>query len=210
VTCIAEPISWLRLERRSLGELADPSIESHLAACAACRACADRIAAPGPVLRALPTAPPRRAWVLRFWWAGALASAAAVLVLLLLPRNPAPASTPRIRIKGGVDLVVTAVRERAGFLTHTPTTFAPGDRFKLMLTCSTPTPVLAEVVVFQHGAPSFPLSPARLTCGNDVVLPGAFSITSPAPALACVAIDTDRDTVTPHHPAVACLSLAPE
>lgn len=49
LTCIGTPVSWLRLERLALGELAGDeasAIEAHLRECPACRACADECAEP--------------------------------------------------------------------------------------------------------------------------------------------------------------------
>jgi len=46
VACTREPVSWLRLERYALGELgadAARAIEVHVAECAACRGCLERI-----------------------------------------------------------------------------------------------------------------------------------------------------------------------
>ena len=214
MSCIAEPISWLRLERYALGELAATdarAVSEHVAACAVCRGCLDRITADAralPPLRA-PALAARRRWSWpRLAWAGALATAAAALLLFVIVRpEPTHAPSAHLRLKGGVELVVTAVRDRAGTITLAPTTFAPGDRFKLRLTCSTPTPVSADIVVFQNDAPAFPLAPTRLTCGNDVVLPGAFTITGSSPALACVAIDRDRTALTPRSPGLACVQL---
>jgi len=219
--CIATPVSWLRLERYALGELAGAearAIADHVAACPACRTCLGRIEGDAralPPLSAIAAPPPRR-WLPRLAWAGGLAAAVAALLLVVL--RPAPseiAPSDHLRIKGGGSLVVSTVRERAGTITLGATTFAAGDRFKLRLTCSTPIAVTADIVVFQRDArdtwqPAFPLPRASLTCGNDVVLPGAFTITGPAPALACVSLAPDRTALTPLRPDVACVALAPD
>ena len=83
---------------------------------------------------------------------------------------------PRIAIKGGEELIVSVVRE------------VGGDRYKVRVTCSAPTELDAEVVVHQDGEASSPLPPARLRCGNEVVLPGAFTLTSRTPAVVCLAV----------------------
>ena len=42
MTCVSEPISWLRLEQHALTPDAD--VDAHLASCDACRSCRDEIA----------------------------------------------------------------------------------------------------------------------------------------------------------------------
>jgi anti-sigma factor RsiW len=94
--CTGEPISWLRLERYRLGELAEGErarVAEHLTACATCAGCMERIeadetvtlpalelgaGAARPAGVATPASPPRRLRLLA--GAGALA-AAAVMVL---------------------------------------------------------------------------------------------------------------------------------
>jgi hypothetical protein len=79
-----------------------------------------------------------------------------------------------VRVTGG-ELVVSLVRERAGVVTATPTSFARADRFKVRVTCSPGVAdVDVDVVVFQDGEAAWPLAPTRLRCGNQVVVPGAL------------------------------------
>ena len=142
------PVSWLRLERYVLGELATDegvAIRGHLATCASCRACADRIAGdaqrdlpPLPAAAAgaageLPAAPARDGWWRRWFGprhAVAFAAVAAVFALIVLgPRERAHVDGPRIiAIKGG-DVALELVRERDGSTAWEPTSFAPGDHF---------------------------------------------------------------------------------
>jgi hypothetical protein len=226
LACTGEAISWLRLERYALGELPAPAeaqIAGHVAGCPACRGCLDQIRGDHRQLPrlVLPAPTPRRPW----WrsrpvWGGAVLAAAAILIFFLVrggePRRGA-APGPRVAIKGGGDLVVSIVRERGGEVALDATTYRPGDRFKLRVTCDRAVRVHADVVVFTNdggGAAAFPLPPARLTCGNQVVVPGAFAITGTAPATVCLAVDPDRPIDRPAlrgpGAGMGCRPLAPE
>jgi hypothetical protein len=206
------PVSWLRLERVALGELPAgerAEVADHLAGCARCRACADRIAAdardlpplllPSPAAAtavqaeapALPARPPRRRP--RIDWRQALAGVAAAVIVTVALRPgrppPGPGTGPRVvAIKGG-DVTIELVRERDGSVALEPTSFAPGDRFKLLLTCPPPLQLHADVAVLQDGAPAYPGAPALIACGNRVPLPTAFRITGAGAATVCVAVD---------------------
>jgi anti-sigma factor RsiW len=207
-SCTAEPVSWLLLEQLALGEL-DPvrqrAIEAHLAGCAACRAARDHIEAD----RARPLAPlpelavararrraPRRVAVA----AATLAAAAALLLFIRDRRAPDPSPDPsRGGAKGG-ELAVGLVRDRGGEVTLDPTGFRPGDRFKVLVTCVSAGEVDVDVAVLQAGATFHPLERARLRCGNQVPLPGAFRLTGDQPAAICAIVGGQR----------ACADLAPE
>jgi len=232
--CVAEPVSWLRLERFALGELngaAASAVRAHVDACPACRFCLeqirdDRVAL--PALPALPAPPPRRwAWPRVLLGGGALAAAAAALLLWFVVRGPAgPAAVgdrelpgQRLGLKGGGALVVSLVRDRDGDVAIDPASFAAGDRLKVRVTCDRATRIWADVVVYQvergrRGA-SFPFEPAALDCGNLVTLPGAFRLDGRAPAWICLAIG---DTAAPDRAAlargtagrIACVSLRPD
>jgi hypothetical protein len=226
--CTGEPISWLRLERLALGELdatAAAAANAHLDACGACRAAFDRIRADAVALPPLPApvAAPPRSWFPRWTWAAASLAAAAAMVLLWIGlRDADPGGVPGavVGVKGGGALTLSLVRERDGVVTLDATSYRDGDRFKVRITCDRAVAATADVVVYQteHGrrAASFPLPVARLSCGNEVVLPGAFHLDGDAPALVCLAVtepgeDGDRRAMMrapPPH--AACRTLAAE
>src|SRR5262245_49716705 len=129
--CIGEPISWPRLERYAASG-GDAAIRDHVAACAACRQCLDEIERDVVALPPLVVAARRKWWKLRLPIAGALAAAALVLVLLR-PREPAQDGIARVKGLGIVEIDV--VRERGGVTRDDVRTYAPGDRFKVIVTC---------------------------------------------------------------------------
>jgi hypothetical protein len=206
VTCSGEPVSWGRLERHAAGA-PDAAAAEHLAACASCRACLERIRADEVRLPALPEPAPRSRWWL--WSVVPAAAAAALLVVLVRPRPP------RVSVKGAGEVVLSVVRERDGAVAFDPTTFRAGDRWKLRVTCAPGPTLWADVVVLSDGEPAaFPLEAAALACGNDVTLPGAFRLTGRAPARVCVALDVDgppdRTAAGAGRGALACARLVPE
>ena len=199
--CTGEPVSWLRLEQHALAP--DPSLAQHLEECAACRACFTSIEVdrgrPLPRLGEVAIAAAarrRRLRRARFAATGTALAAAAVLVLVLLGRGDE--NMPGI--KGGDDLVLDLIRERAGEVVGHPTSYRDGDRFKLVVTCAAPGQVEVAVTVEQAGELFTPLAPARISCGNRVVLPGAFSLTGTEPARVCVRLAG----------AAACARLLPD
>jgi hypothetical protein len=232
VACSGQPISWLALERYQLGELeaeARSALEAHLAACPACRGCLERIRAdeglalpPLPLPRPTPARAPRLAWLR--WALPALgAVAAACLVLLwLAPRGGAqvaPAGLPgaRVAIKGG-ELALDLVRERGGAVDAQPADFAPGDRFRTLVTCPPPAEPYTELVIYQDGQAAFPgTAGLRLRCGNQVGLPGAFRLTGSGEAHVCVVLSEralERAALAPGLPRelreqAACVHLRP-
>jgi hypothetical protein len=180
----AEPVSWLRLERRQLGEMnaeEAAAIDRHLGECADCAATAAGLRGWPGELRPLPPAPPRRRWT----WSVLLAPATAAAVLLLMPRGDL--------IKGS-DVALTLVRERAGDVDLDPAVFAPGDRFKLLVTCPAPHALRWDVAVFQAGTVTFPFADRPpLPCANRVPLPGALRLEGPTPVTICLVWgDADR------------------
>ncbi|HXU81709.1 MAG TPA: hypothetical protein VN914_09960 [Polyangia bacterium] len=191
----AEPISWLRLERKALGEISGAegaSIDQHLAGCATCREAAASLQrslrlAPLPVMEERARLRPP-AWR---WLVGATAAAAAVTVFLARPSPPS--------IKGS-DITLTLVREHDGDTDLDPAFFAPGDRFKLLVTCPPQFRFPWDVVVFQDGqVRSFPYSKrGRLSCGNQVPLFGGMRLTGTTPVTICFlwAPNYDRDTLS--------------
>jgi hypothetical protein len=191
--CISEPISWLRLERYRLLELAPAErgqVDQHLERCELCRACLARIDAGVALapLRPRPLRPSVRARRLWTWGVFATATAAAVL-LSVLPGGPGlPPPGPALRVKGG-ELALGLVRLRDGSIAHDPAHFARGDRFKVQLTCPPDMRGNVEVVVFQAGQTFFPLAPYRLAdCGNLRILPGAFSLEGDADVTVCAVV----------------------
>ena len=202
LACIGEPISWLRLERYALSGASDTTVRDHVAACDACRHCLDEIQR-DVVALPMPDVPAKRR---RSWWTfalpafGALA-AAAILLFVLRPREPRDEAIAHI--KGIGDVVVDVVRERGGTVRDDVRTFQAGDRWKVVVTCPPTHAVSLDVAVHEHGAGSadHPLAPARIVCGNRVVLPGAFELTGTKQHRVCVKIEAH---------ATACVTLTPE
>lgn len=218
--CIGEPVSWLRLERLRLGELPAAEraeIAAHLAACATCAACAARIEADEatelPALEVRerraadePRAAPSRVRVL-FARAGVLAAAAAVaLAVGHAWRTPdrgeaGDGETGHARSKGD-GMAFTLVRDDGEPLVEAQGVFRSGDRFKALVTCPPGMTASFDLVVFDAGgdvAPaaggvSFPLAPARrLSCGNEVPLPGAFRLTGSEDETVCLVWSEDGE-----------------
>ena len=201
MTCIGEPISWLRLEQHALA--ASDEVARHLAECGACRACfatieADRGRALPPLGEvAMAAAAGRRRAVRTRWLAAATVAVAAAVVLLAVLRRD-PESLPGI--KGGDDLVLDLIRERSGEVAAGPVSFRDGDRFEVLVTCARRGEVAVDVTIEQAGEVFTPLAPARIRCGNRVPLPGAFSLTGSAPARVCARLGSTT----------ACATLAPD
>lgn len=209
MTCTGEPVSWLRLEQFALGA-ADPATAAHLAGCPACRACLDHIRGDAVALPALAAAarPARAAW--RRWWLGpalAAAAATAVLVVVLRPAPPSPDTADRVAIKGIGEVVLELVRERGGAIAFDARRYAPGDRWKVVVTCppAAAGSLAIDVSVADGAAVDHPLPPARLACGNRVGVPGAFTVTGDRANRICVRIASTTDA-----PATACVTVTPE
>jgi len=209
VTCIDTPISWLRLEefaaRSAVGSnSADAQIASHVAACPACAHCLDEIRADVVALPplAVPALPARRPW----WHFAvpALVLATAALVFVIIRPGPREERDDLVRVKGVGDVVLGIVRERDGVIRDDATTFREGDRFKIVLTC--PPAASAWITVDVSG--DHPLPPTQISCGNRVVVPGAFHLTGTAANRICVhvAADAAPGADAPR----ACLTVRPE
>lgn len=208
MTCIGEPISWPRLERYVLAG-GDAAIGEHVAACAACRQCLDEIERDVVALPPLVVPVKRRWWKLAVPIAGALA-AAALLLLLLRPREPREGVAS---VKGLGDVQIDVVRERAGIVRDDVRSFAPGDRWKVVVTCPPDRPAWLDVAVVEAGAAhaDYPLAPARVTCGNRIVVPGAFSLTGDKPHRVCVRVGVAGEPARSlPAPGDACLTLRPD
>jgi hypothetical protein len=200
MACIDTPISWPRLERYAL-DSADAQIAAHLAACPACARCLEEIRGDVVALPPLvvPARPRRRWWQLAI---PALAVAAAALVLAVWPRDRA--RDDRVTVKGVGEVVLGVVRERDGAIRDDATTFLPGDRWKVVVTC----PPAASAWVHVDVGGDHPVAPARIACGNRVVVPGAFHLTGDAPNRVCVRVagDAAPDGNAPS----ACVTIRPE
>jgi hypothetical protein len=198
-SCIGEPVSWLRLERFA-HDGHDEHVRDHVAACPACKHCLDEIerdVVALPVLRV----PTKRRWWTFAWPALAGVAAAAVVLVLLRPRDPVEEGVAYV--KGIGEVVVDVVRERAGTVRDDVRTFRAGDRFKVVVTCPPAREVALDVAVHEDGSarPDHPLAPARIVCGNRIVLPGAFELTGDRHHRVCVQIAEQ---------ATACVTLSPE
>lgn len=217
--CVAEPISFLRLERYRLHELSageERAVAEHLAHCAVCRASFASIEEDGvlPELpaAAAPSAPrdsarigelielrgaakrvrARRFIALSSAAGSALALAAAALLMLKPPPDRDGLRPSRIGVKGG-DVALELVRNHRGALASDTSVFAPGDAFKVLVTCPPPLTPHFDVVVYQAGQAYFPLASGALSaCGNRQALTGAFSLDGTADAVVCVALDAQR------------------
>ena len=207
--CIGEPISWLRLEQFALGA-PDPAITAHLAACPACRDCLDQIRGDTVALPPLvvPVPRPRPAWR-RWWFAPALAAAAAAAVLVIVLRPPGEREANRVAIKGIGEVTLELVRERAGQIQFDARRYAPGDRWKIVVSCppaAPAAPLAIDVSVADGLTVDHPLAAARIACGNRVVVPGAFTITGDRPNQVCARIAAAADDAG----GTACATLIPE
>lgn len=209
--CTSTAVSWLELERHRLGELPpdrQAAIDRHLASCAACRACAEHIA--GDDERALPPLGDMAEMIARrrrqerpaqvAAAAVALAAAAALLLVWFVDRDPVT-HAPVPGLKGGAELSISLVRDRAGVIAHDPTSYRPGDRFKIYVTCARAEAVAMKVEIEQAGQQFAPLATAHIECGNRVALPGAFVLDGQDPAHVCVRPGGDART---------CVLLEPE
>jgi hypothetical protein len=206
--CTGEPVSWLRLERFALGT-PDPAIASHLASCGACARCLDQIrddAVALPPLAASAAARPVR----RRWLAPAFAAAAAIVLLVALvrprPTPPDGLAPATVGVKGVGDVTLELVRERAGAIRFDAMSYAPGDRWKVVVSCPPRASAWIDVSVADGLATDHPLGAAQIACGNRVVVPGAFSITGGRPNRVCarIAAMPGADAGT------ACVTVAPE
>lgn len=217
--CIGEPISWPRLERHAGGGAADAAIGEHLAACAACARCWSEIR--DDLVALPPLAMPERAARAertRFrWWAPAMAFAAAAAIVLVVWRvgdgdGGGGGGEPRedvARVKGVGEVVLGVVRERGGVIRPDVRTYAPGDRWKVVVTCPPSASAWIDVAVLDAGQVDHPLAPARIGCGNQVAVPGAFSITGDRANRICVRVDA-ASAPDRARPPDACVTLRRE
>lgn len=191
--CIDNPISWLRLERYHLGELAPAeleAIETHVRACPACAACLKEVDDGAKVALATLPAPKIKAQarsVVPFVVTGlAMAAAAALWIGPFSKVEKDPPIAWSNRIKGG-DVAFTLARDDDELIGDAAGTYHDGDRFKALVTCPAGLDASWDLVVFERGETSFPLASAtRLACGNAVPLEGAFRLTGAEVMTVCV------------------------
>lgn len=209
-----EPLSWLTLERYALGELSAEErreVETRLAASEQDRACLAEIMAdqselpplvPAPVPIASARARKQPSWLP--WSLGLCAAAAALLVVLRRPADPAFESE---HVKGA-DVTLRLHSDQKG---SDPHAFSAGERFKLEVTCPPSMSDKLRLIVVQ-GAEQFEPAPrdATFRCGNLVSWPGAFALDGTEPADVCLYWGT---STTPNHDELAraatCTRLAP-
>jgi len=213
--CIGEPVSWPRLERFAL-KGADPSIAAHLAACPVCRLCLDQIrddvvALPALDVTASPARPARPA---RRWLAPVFAAAAAAIIVLVVRYRmvlPGSADDSRVQIgvKGVGEVTIELVRERAGAISYEARRYAPGDRWKIVVSCPPRAAAWIDVAVADGTSVDHPLAPSQLSCGNRVVVPGAFTLTGSASNRVCATIAAAPGAAA-GAAVTACLTLRPE
>ncbi|CAN5923598.1 hypothetical protein BH11MYX3_BH11MYX3_48100 [soil metagenome] len=206
LACIGEPISWLRLERFAAGT-GDPSVSTHVAACPACRQCLDDIRTDVVALPPLVVPERRRAWW--SWAVPAMALAAAAAIALVIWRGGEQTTTVRedvAYVKGVGEVVLAVVRERGGVIRDDVRSFAPGDRWKVVITCPPNGTVSIDVAVTERGTTrsDHPLAPASIACGNRIVIPGAFTLSGAANRVCARVNGPNGESGT------ACLTIAPE
>ena len=114
------------------------------------------------------------------------------------------------------------MRERAGAISYDARRYAPGDRWKVVISCppaaaapgSAPilAPILAiDVSVADGITVDHPLATTRIACGNRVVVPGAFTVTGDRSNRVCARIAAIAGPAAPDPDAgTACATLLPE
>jgi hypothetical protein len=107
-----------------------------------------------------------------------------------------------VTVKGVGEVILGVVRERDGAIRDDATTFLPGDRWKVVVTC----PPAASARVDVDVAGDRPLAPARIACGNRVVVPGAFHLTGTAANRVCIRVSAP----TTPEAGSACVTIKPE
>src|SRR5207248_364497 len=126
---------------------------------------------------------------------------AAAAVALVVVRPP-PRAGDRVAIKGIGEVALELVRERAGAISYDARRYAPGDRWKVVISCppaaASPmapmAPMMAiEVSVADGLTADHPLAATRIACGNRVVVPGAFTVTGDRANRVCARISAIAD-----------------
>jgi hypothetical protein len=182
-------LSFLTLERYALGELSQErcrEVEARLAESERDRMRLAAIRGDSVELLPLPTPlAPTKARRPALWagLGGALAAAALALLVFLAPGEE---QTLGHRTKGG-DVALVLVGEQHG---AEATTFAQGERFKLLVTCPPDLTGSLRAAVYQGGALYQPLADGGpRACANRAAWPGAFALDGRARAWVCVRWD---------------------
>jgi hypothetical protein len=152
-----------------------------------------------------------------------LAAAAAAIVLVVRPSGGGGTAARDDRVatvKGVGEVVIDVVRDRDGAIGVGATTFRAGDRWKVIVTCAPGAAAWVDVAVVEqgaHGAADYPLAPARVACGNRVVVPGAFELTGTRDNRVCAVLGAASDAAPPRTRVpgegadhVACVTVKPE
>ena len=139
-----------------------------------------------------------------------MAFAAAAVILLVLIRRSDDLREDVARIKGVGEVTLGVVRERDGVIREDVYTFAPGDRWKVVVTCPPAAEVWIDVAVDDATSVDYPVAPARVPCGNRVIVPGAFTLTGRGNQI-CVRVSATavplRTDPRPGDPDVACVRV---
>jgi hypothetical protein len=212
MTLDQEPISWLMLERYALGELSAEErrlVDARLSTSAEDRALLASIVAGAAELPPLPASAPismaaertkRRPIGRVALLGGMLATAAVVLLVRVTHTEPAPYAGVK-----GSGLSLRIISDRQG---PEPKTFAPGERFKVAVTCAAQPAHSLRLLVFQGGERFEPLPEHAPHCGNLVEWPGAFALDGGEPASVCLYWGTS-DEPRPDATELTCLRLTP-
>ncbi len=200
ITCIDTPISWFKLDKRVTGQLdpvEDARIENHLQQCYACRSSWDDVQTTTRELRPLvtPSSPPESIIErLRRWlWPAALVPALAAIVIVVLIGRQRPGDVGTLQgagglIKGGKP-TLSLLREHRGDVATDPAVYVSGDRFRILVSCDSPTTSEWDVVVYQDGEAYFPFDSGQtMACGNETAIPGAFRVTGSSPVTICLVL----------------------
>jgi hypothetical protein len=214
--CIGEPISWLRLEAFALGAQSTV-VEDHVAKCNACRHCLDEIR--GDLTRCHSSSP-RSQRGGGAWTVPALAFAGAALILLALWRRGGPGepglAENQALIKGTNDvLTLGIVRERAGTIRKDVLSFAPGDpvQGRRDLPAARERGSTSASSKKARPLPTIRRRGAPIACGNEVVVPGAFTLTGGRPEPGCVRVASGAApprSMFARDNGVACVTVRPE
>lgn len=181
--CISNPVSWLTLEQRALGELSGAQameVEKHLEGCEACREAAAEIPAVSSVSAGPAKAEVHSLAAFRKIVAigGVVALAASVLFYFAKGATNPEASE---RSKG------SNVALRVELEIRSDGSIPPSARAKLLVTCPRGAEGPWDIAVVEGGQVSYPLEEVPgLACGNEVPYPASLILTGYTPIDVCV------------------------